>query len=129
MSGLYYSLTNTSTGKSEEWKTADKEVKNLSLPVVTSSPLKYSCKINCPKGQLLSTSNDKLFKPVCDNKGNFGQKKYPRLHVQESSGPAENFKEKPALFSLVKLGRTRWAVYFQGEDHSYGLSDEKKLWM
>lgn len=74
--------------------------------MVTSSPLKYSYKINCPKGQLLSTSNDKLFKPVCDNKGNFGQKKYPRLHVQESSenfSPAENFKEKPALFSLVKL--------------------------
>lgn len=29
MSGLYYSLTNTSTGKSEEWKTADKEVKEF----------------------------------------------------------------------------------------------------
>lgn len=70
---------------------------------------------------------------MCDNKGNFGQKnKNPHLHVQESSGPAENFKENletSTVFSFVKQGGTRRAVYFQGEDHSYGLSDEKKPWM
>lgn len=101
---------------------------------MSSSPLKYSCKIYCPKGLLLTKGNDKLFKPISENKWNLRQKKSTLSCVGEFSLQQRTSKIPGnwhgRVFFFCEIRKDQVIIgYFQGEDHSYGLSNGKKLWM